>query len=72
MYFVGGLNIDKIGKVYGVHRGTVARWIAKSKDTIAERTRKVLTDDFAIPTEDLESLDRLARSQLELSLSQLL
>ena len=72
MYLVGGLNIDKIGKVYGVHRGTVARWINKSKETIAERTRQVLTDDFAIPTEDLESLDRLARSQLELSLAQLL
>ncbi len=72
MYFVEGLNIDKIGVVYGVHRATVARWIGKTKAALTERMHEVMVAQAAIPREELQSIDRLVRSQLEISLGGLL
>lgn len=72
MYFIDGLNIDKIGRVYGVHRSTVARWIARTRDLLSEATRSHLVEDLALPREELSSLDRLVRSQLDISLDGLL
>jgi RNA polymerase sigma-70 factor (ECF subfamily) len=72
LYFMEGLSIDKIGKIYGVHRATIARWIAKSRERLFDRTRAVLIQDMALPPEELSSLDRLVRSQLDVSLGGLL
>ncbi len=72
LYFAEGLNIDKIGAVYGVHRSTVARWIARTKATLVERMHALMREDRSIPTEELSSIDRLVRSQLEISLGGLL
>lgn len=71
MHFVDGLNIDQIGVVYGVHRATVARWIAKSRTALLEGTRTYLCDRLAVPTSEFASLDRLVRSQLDVSLGAL-
>lgn len=71
MHFVDGLNIDQIGVVYGVHRATVARWIAKCRTALLEGTRRYLADQLAVPTAELSSLDRLVRSQVDVSLGAL-
>jgi RNA polymerase sigma-70 factor (ECF subfamily) len=71
MHFVDGLNIDQIGVVYGVHRATVARWIAKSRTALLESTRAWLTEHLAVPSSEFSSLDRLVRSQLDVSLGAL-
>lgn len=72
LYFAEGLNIDKIGTVYGVHRSTVARWIARTKATLGERLHALMREDRSIPTEELSSIHQLVRSQLEISLGGLL
>ena len=72
LYFAEGLNIDKIGKIYGVHRATVARWIARTKATLIERMHTILHTQKGVPIDELSSLDRLVRSQLEISLAGLL
>lgn len=71
MHFVDGLNIDQIGVVYGVHRATVARWIAKSRTALLDGTRQYLSVHLALPTGEFSSLDRLVRSQLDVSLGAL-
>jgi RNA polymerase sigma-70 factor (ECF subfamily) len=71
MHFVDGLNIDELGVVYGVHRATIARWIAKSRTALLEATRQFLGEHYALPSAELASLDRLVRSQLEVSLGSL-
>lgn len=72
LYFAEGLNIEKIGAVYGVHRSTVARWISRTKTALIERMHELMRESQAIPTEELSSIDRLVRSQLEISLGGLL
>jgi RNA polymerase sigma-70 factor (ECF subfamily) len=68
MHFVDGLNIDQIGQIYGVHRATVARWIAKSRLALLEGTRTYLVQHLALQPAEFSSFDRLIRSQLDVSL----
>lgn len=66
-----GLNIEQIGVLYGVHRATVARWIAHAKESIAATTRKLLAERLGIPTQDIDSLVRLCQSRLDVGFSDL-
>jgi RNA polymerase sigma-70 factor (ECF subfamily) len=70
--FIDGLNIEEIGAMTGVHRSTVARHIARIRETLFETTRKVLTERFALSQSELNSLLRLVRSNFDVSLHEAL
>jgi RNA polymerase sigma-70 factor, ECF subfamily len=70
--FVDALSIDEISTIYGVHRATAARWITRACDTLFETTRSLLADRLALTPTDLDRMTALVRSQLDVSLSQLL
>ena len=63
------LDIDQIGAIYGVHRATVARWIAKIRSNLFAATRSELATRIDLSDSDFGSLLALAHSQLDLSLS---
>ncbi len=71
-HVLDGRNIDQIGAVYGVHRATVARWIAGVRDTLLVRTREILMDKIEVDRAEFDSIMRLIQSQLDVSLSRLL
>ncbi len=66
------LDIDQIGAIYGVHRATVARWIAKIRADLFAATRRELSARLDLSASDFGSLVALAHSQLDLSLSGML
>jgi RNA polymerase sigma-70 factor (ECF subfamily) len=72
LHFVDGLNIDQIGAIYRVHRATVARWIARSRQKLLEETKTALKAVLRLSSVEFESLMGVVRSQLHLSLSGLL
>lgn len=72
MSFVDGLSIDEIGAVYAVHRATAARWIERARDEVFEATRRLLAERLALSETELDRMTSLVRSQLDVSLSQLL
>lgn len=72
MSFVEGLSIDDIGATYAVHRATAARWITRSCDELFEQTRKLLQERLALTPTELDRMTSLVRSQLDVSVSQLL
>jgi RNA polymerase sigma-70 factor (ECF subfamily) len=63
------LNIEQIGVLYGVHRATVARWIASARESIAQTTRRLLAERLGLPAKDIESLVRLCQSRLDVGFS---
>jgi RNA polymerase sigma-70 factor (ECF subfamily) len=67
-----GLSIDQLGTLYGVHRATAARWLSKAKETLAERARELAAERLRLQQPELESLMRVIRSQLDVSLHRLL
>ncbi len=66
------LNIAAIGTIYGVHRATVARWIAKARDELRERTRDELNRRAGIDRSKFDSILRLINSQMNMSLQRCL
>jgi RNA polymerase sigma-70 factor (ECF subfamily) len=71
-YLVDGLNIDKIGQLYGTHRATAARWIAGAREFLLDESRRILGERLRVTPEEFNSLVRLVRSNLDLSIMRFL
>jgi RNA polymerase sigma-70 factor (ECF subfamily) len=71
-YLIDGLNIDQIGAVYGVHRATAARWIERIREDLLLGTRERLAARIQVGRAELDSIMRLIRSQLDVSIQRIL
>jgi RNA polymerase sigma-70 factor (ECF subfamily) len=67
-HHVDGLNIDEIGAIYRIHRVTAFRWIEKAKELLARSTLDALRGRLKLPPNELDSVLRMIRSQIHLSL----
>ncbi|HEX3761425.1 MAG TPA: sigma-70 family RNA polymerase sigma factor [Kofleriaceae bacterium] len=67
-HHVDGLNIDEIGAIYRIHRVTAFRWIEKAKELLARSTLELLRARLQLPASELDSVLRMIRSQIHLSL----
>jgi RNA polymerase sigma-70 factor (ECF subfamily) len=67
-HHVDGLNIDEIGAIYRVHRVTAFRWLEKAKEKLVAATLALLRTRLNVTPQELDSVLRLIRSQVHLSL----
>ena len=67
-HHVDGLNIDEIGAIYRVHRVTAFRWLEKAKEQLVRSTLEILRGRLKLPAAELDSVLRMIRSQIHLSL----
>ena len=67
-HHVDGLNIDEIGAIYRVHRVTAFRWLEKAKELLVRSTLETLRGRLKLPPDELDSVLRMIRSQIHLSL----
>ncbi len=67
-HHVDGLNIDEIGAIYRVHRVTAFRWLEKAKELLVRQTLDTLRARLKLPAAELDSVLRMIRSQIHLSL----
>jgi RNA polymerase sigma-70 factor (ECF subfamily) len=67
-HHIDGLNIDEIGAIYRVHRVTAFRWLEKAKETLVVATLGALKTRLNVTPRELDSVLRLIRSQVHLSL----
>jgi len=72
LHFLDGVGIDGLAPVFGVHRATAARWLAAARDELAGRVMRLLETRLAVDARELESLARVVRSDLDVSLRTLL
>ncbi len=63
-----GMTAEAVGVLYGAHRVTVARWLRRIREQLADR----IVAELAAGPIELSSMLRLVGSQLSLSLSRLL
>jgi RNA polymerase sigma-70 factor (ECF subfamily) len=67
-HYIDGLTIDELGGLYRVHRSTVARLLARARGSLLAATRALMMQRLDIPASDLDSILRMIRSQIEISL----
>lgn len=72
MHFIDQLNIEAIGRIYRVHRATVARWLVAIRRRVLENLRSELSLDLKASTSEFRSMLAVVRADLELSLRHLL
>jgi RNA polymerase sigma-70 factor (ECF subfamily) len=68
LHYVDGLNIDRIGVMFRVHRSTVARWLSASCAQVLDETRRLLRERLSLSPTEFDSLAGVIRSQLDLSI----
>lgn len=67
-HFVDGLTCDDLALVHGIHRSTAARRVDRARSRLAEVIKDRLRNELRISQVELESMIRLVRSELHLSL----
>ncbi len=66
------LSLDAIGKVYGVNRSTVSRWISHARDHVHAELRRTFQKELRLSGRELESFLGVFVDRLEASISTLL
>jgi len=70
-YHIDGLTIDQLAMLYSVNRATTARWVAGARLAVVAATRAQLVDSFGVSASEVDSIIRLVRSQLDVSIREL-
>jgi RNA polymerase sigma-70 factor (ECF subfamily) len=66
-YHIDGLTIDQLAALYQVNRATTARWVAGARLAVITKTRQQLVEHFGVAASEVDSIIRLVRSQLDVS-----
>ncbi len=72
MHLLDGLTIDRIGGVYGVHRATAFRWIAKAREKVWAETQRLVQLKLQLSVSEYGRVLEQVRSQLDLSIERAL
>jgi RNA polymerase sigma-70 factor (ECF subfamily) len=72
LHFLDGMNIDALGTVFQVHRATVARWLVSIRTRVLDDVRKRLSLDLGASSSEAQSLVRLLRSEVQVSIQRIL
>jgi RNA polymerase sigma-70 factor (ECF subfamily) len=70
-YHIDGLTIDQLAALYQVNRATTARWVAGARLAVITKTRAGLVEHFHIDVAEVDSIIRLVRSQLDVSVREI-
>jgi RNA polymerase sigma-70 factor, ECF subfamily len=62
-----GLNIDQIGRIYGVHRVTAHRWLQQARTSFVEHIQAVMMERLKMSATEFQSVLRLAMSQVDVT-----
>jgi len=67
----GELDIDQLSELYGVHRATVARWLAHAKDRMRVGIQQEACAALSMSPNEFQRMFVQTQDQLELSLDTL-
>jgi RNA polymerase sigma-70 factor (ECF subfamily) len=71
-HFIEGLNIEAIGKIYRVHRATVARWLVDIRGRLLASVEARMRLELRMTPSDFRSLVGLVQDELRISFSRVL
>ncbi|MEZ4401279.1 MAG: sigma-70 family RNA polymerase sigma factor [Kofleriaceae bacterium] len=72
LHHLGGVTLDQLAAMYGVHRATAVRWLADVRKRLLAGTRAGLRAALAVEPDELDSIMGLIGSRLEASVRRLL
>ena len=67
-YFLDGLTVAEIGEIVGRDKSNVSRQLARVRRALLEDTRARVTEELNVSPTEMQSLLRLVRSHLDVSI----
>lgn len=71
MHLLGGVTLEQLAAMYGVHRATVVRWIAAARERVLSATRRDLESRGVLRGDELGAFIAMVESGLDLSVERL-
>ena len=71
-HYVDGLTTEQLGRMRGVHRVTVSRRLVRARRQLLAAARSHLVEQLSLSTSECDSVLRLVRSQLDITLERVL
>ncbi|MEO1174039.1 MAG: sigma-70 family RNA polymerase sigma factor, partial [Myxococcota bacterium] len=71
-HFVFQLTMEQLGNLYNVHPSTASRRVSKAREALLEATRTSLMEKLNVNQDEFDSIMRMIRSRIDLSLTRLL
>ena len=72
LHLLGGVTLEQLAQMYGVHRATVVRWLGAARSALFDATRAHVAKSIGAPADELDQMFELVRSRVELSVERLL
>jgi RNA polymerase sigma-70 factor (ECF subfamily) len=72
LHFLGGVTLEQLAAMYGVHRATVVRWLSAVRKDLLAATRERMRARIRVRPDELDSVMRLIESRLDVSVQRLL
>lgn len=72
LHYLDGLNIDHLGRLYGVHRATIARWLAELRHRMLADIERDVSQRLRLSPSECRSVVGLLQSLLDASIERLL
>ncbi|HWB80158.1 MAG TPA: sigma-70 family RNA polymerase sigma factor [Nannocystaceae bacterium] len=72
LHHVDGLTVDELAPLYGVHRATVARRIARAREDVLEATKRLLEARVGASRREIDSLLGVLVDEFELTMDRLI
>lgn len=69
---IDGMGVEAIGRLYDVHHSTAARWLVRARDALLAGTHERLRMNLQLSVPEVESVLRLIRSRIDVSVERLL
>jgi RNA polymerase sigma-70 factor (ECF subfamily) len=69
---MGGMTLEQLAQMYGVHRATIVRWLAAAREAVFGATRAHVAETLHAPADELDEMFDLVQSRVELSVERLL
>jgi RNA polymerase sigma-70 factor (ECF subfamily) len=67
-HLIDGVTIQQLAAHHRVHRATVTRWLDEAREAILVHVQRVLREQHGVGEDELTSVVRLVRSELDVSL----
>lgn len=72
MHHLHGLTVDELAPSFGVHRATVARWLAAARERLLAETRAGLRERLGVGDDTVDSILRELRGRVDVTVTRLL
>jgi RNA polymerase sigma-70 factor (ECF subfamily) len=72
LHHLGGVTLDQLAAMYGVHRATAVRWLADVRKRLLAATRTRLRATLSVSGDELDSIMELIGSRLDARVRRLL